>query len=84
MKKSKESILAASRATSSSSYIQAENVNLAAEPEVQYTTKEQLTKAINTTRKKMENAAKALDFIEAARLRDEMSVLEERMEKEYK
>ena len=84
LKKSKESILATSRATTSSSYIQDESLKMVAEPELMYTTKEQLSKAIQTTRKKMENAAKALDFIEAARLRDELSQLEERMNKEYK
>ena len=31
----------------------------------------------------MENAAKALDFIEAAKLRDELGELEERMQKEF-
>ncbi len=31
----------------------------------------------------MENAAKALDFLEAASLRDQLSALQERMEKEF-
>lgn len=83
LKKSKESILASSRAASSSSYMQSPEIPSAAEPALQYTTKEQLAKAITTTRKKMENAAKALDFIEAAALRDALSELEERMKKEY-
>lgn len=84
LKKSKESILAASKATSSSSYMQNDHLSIAAEPAMRYLTKEQLTKGIQTTRKKMETAAKSLDFIEAARLRDEMAALEERMRKEYK
>ncbi len=83
LKKSKESILATSRAAKSSSYLQAESVSLAAEPEITYQSKEQYKKAIEKTRKKMENAAKALDFIEAARLRDELGELEEKMKKEF-
>lgn len=51
---------------------------LAADPVVEYMTLEQLDKAIIYTRKKMEKAAKELDFIEAARLRDELYALEMR------
>ncbi|CAN5883170.1 excinuclease ABC subunit UvrB [soil metagenome] len=50
--------------------------NIAAEPVLNYMTKEQLTKAINRTKKQMEAAAKDMDFIEAARLRDEMFAME--------
>jgi excinuclease ABC subunit B len=50
--------------------------DLAAEPVLQYMTKDQLQKAIAQTRRSMETAAKEMDFIEAARLRDEMFVLE--------
>jgi excinuclease ABC subunit B len=39
---------------------------------------EQLEKSIQNTRKQMEKAAKELDFLEAARLRDELFALEER------
>ena len=42
-------------------------------------TKEQLQKAIAQTRKSMEKAAKELDFMEAARLRDELFDLEKRL-----
>tara|TARA_R110002050_G_scaffold51235_2_gene117925 strand:+ start:4943 stop:6952 length:2010 start_codon:yes stop_codon:yes gene_type:complete len=59
------------------------NIPVAAEPKVNYTTEESLKKGISKTRKEMEKAAKALDFIAAARLRDEMSALEERLKKEY-
>ena len=38
--------------------------------------KEEVEKAIARTKKEMETAAKELDFIEAARLRDEMFELE--------
>ncbi|PTM03079.1 MAG: excinuclease ABC subunit B [Bacteroidetes bacterium] len=59
------------------------NIPVAAEPKVNYTTEESLKKGISKTRKEMEKAAKALDFIAAARLRDEMSALEGRLKKEY-
>jgi len=45
---------------------------LAAEAEVAYMTKPELEKAIAKTKKNMEKAAKDLDFMEAARLRDQM------------
>jgi excinuclease ABC subunit B len=45
---------------------------IAADPVLQYQSKEQLQKSIEQTKKKMEKAAKELDFMEAARLRDEM------------
>ncbi|HOC49139.1 MAG TPA: UvrB/UvrC motif-containing protein, partial [Bacteroidales bacterium] len=47
-------------------------VDVAADPVVKYMSREQLEKAIDKTRKAMEKAAAALDFIEAARLRDEI------------
>lgn len=49
---------------------------IAADPVVKYMTSEALQKAIKNTRKLMENAASKLDFIEAARLRDEMYAYE--------
>ncbi|MDQ3046601.1 MAG: excinuclease ABC subunit UvrB [Bacteroidota bacterium] len=57
-------------------YVEKEEINYAADPVVQYMTKEELQKAINKTRKAMEVAAKEFDFAEAARLRDEMFALE--------
>jgi len=49
-----------------------EKVDLAADPVIRYMSKEQLEKAMEKSRKAMEKAAAALDFIEAARLRDEI------------
>ncbi|MBK7432856.1 MAG: excinuclease ABC subunit UvrB [Chitinophagaceae bacterium] len=49
-----------------------ELVNLAADEQTVYQTIPQLEKAIGQTKKQMEKAAKDLDFMEAARLRDEM------------
>ena len=50
--------------------------SVAADPVVQYMDADALQKAIDKTRKSMERAAQKLDFIEAARLRDEMYELE--------
>lgn len=51
--------------------------NVAADPVVQYMSKDQLERTIKKTKKEMEKAAGKLDFIEAARLRDEMYALEQ-------
>ncbi len=48
--------------------------------EVVYETREQLQKAVMQTKKQMNKAAKALDFLEAARLRDKMFALEKQLE----
>jgi excinuclease ABC subunit B len=49
-----------------------EKPNIAADPVVQYMSKDQIQKLIVETQRKMKKAAKDEDFIEAARLRDEM------------
>ena len=46
------------------------------DPVVQYMTKPEMQKAIDKTRKDMQKAAKEMDFLMAARLRDEMFALE--------
>ena len=53
-----------------------EELSVAADPIAQYETQEQLLVNIKLTRKAMQRAAKELDFIEAARLRDELFALE--------
>ena len=50
--------------------------DIAADPVVQYMSVEGLEKAVEKTKKQMQAAAKDLDFIEAARLRDEMFALQ--------
>jgi excinuclease ABC subunit B len=50
--------------------------DIAADPVIQYMSAEGLEKTIEKTKKQMKAAAKELDFIEAARLRDEMFVYE--------
>ncbi len=62
-------------------YIEQETITIAADPVVQYMTKDELGKAIEKTKKAMKKAAKELDFIEAARLRDEMFQLEKMLGK---
>ena len=51
---------------------------MVADPVVEHMTAEQIEKSIKATRRKMEEAAKRLDFVEAAQLRDEMLRMEER------
>lgn len=57
-------------------YTEPEKIDYAADPVVQYMNEEALTKAIEKTKKSMEQAAKELDFVEAARFRDEMYALQ--------
>ncbi len=55
----------------------ADHSDVAADPVVQYMSVDALEKTIEKTKKEMQAAAKELDFIEAARLRDEMYRLQE-------
>ena len=57
-----------------------ELVSAAAEEQEQYQTIPQLEKAIAKTKKEMEKAARDLDFMEAARLRDEMFRMQKELE----
>ncbi len=57
-------------------YIEPGRPDIAADPVVKYMNREALEKAIDKTRKSMEKAAAELDFVEAARFRDEMSDLQ--------
>ena len=61
----------------SKAYVEPEKVSIAADPVVQYMTKPQMEKAIERTRKQMQEAAKKLEFIEAAQYRDELLRLED-------
>ena len=53
-------------------------LNVAAEPETAYLTKVEIDKLIREKRKSMEKAAKELDFMQAAKLRDEIKKLQEK------
>jgi excinuclease ABC subunit B len=52
-------------------------LNVAAEPETAYLSKSEIDKLIREKRKSMEKAAKELDFMQAAKLRDEIKQLQE-------
>lgn len=65
---------------SQSFYIEKDKVDIAADPVIQYLTKEKLQKLVAKTRKSMESSVKELDFLEAARLRDELFALEKLLE----
>jgi excinuclease ABC subunit B len=57
-------------------YIEPEKPDIAADPVIKYMNREAIEKAIEKTRKNMEKAASDLDFIEAARFRDELAGLQ--------
>jgi len=57
-------------------YVEPERPDIAADPVVKFMNREALEKAIEKTRKSMEKAAAELNFIEAARFRDEMADLQ--------
>jgi len=63
------------QATRPKYYIE-EETNVAADPVIAYMSKDELMQHMNTIREKMEAAAQALEFTEAARLRDELAALE--------
>lgn len=84
--KSKESILGQTKVADSKKsikkyYIEEEEKSLAADPVTAYLSKEELLKMIERTKKAMEKAAKELEFMEAARLRDEYLALQKLVEK---
>ena len=54
-----------------------EHVDVAADPIVKYMNRDQLQKAIERTRRQMVEAAKKMEFIEAAQYRDELIKLED-------
>jgi excinuclease ABC subunit B len=61
-------------------YTEPQELQMAADPVVAYMTKDELAKQIKKVQTDMEKAAKELDFIVAARLRDEMLGLKKLME----
>lgn len=63
-------------------YTGRETVDVAADPLVTYMNKDQLQKLVLETQRKMEQAAKDMDFLEAARFRDEYLQLKEKLEKQ--
>jgi excinuclease ABC subunit B len=86
IKKSKEAILEQTKVADKKKgtkryYVENEQPTIAADPVVGYMGEEQMEKLIKETQRKMEKAAKDLDFIEAARLRDELFELQKLQKK---
>ncbi len=85
LKKSKERILESTKVADGdkpTDYKILDEPSIAADPVVAYMSKEQLMKSIEYTKSQMQKAAKDLDFIEAARLRDELFALEKQLKNE--
>lgn len=83
LKKSKEEILQQTVVAGKKSvgnrnkeYNEPDEISMAAEEKVNYKSKADVQKLIDKTKKQMEAAAKELDFIEAAKLRDELFELQ--------
>lgn len=84
--KSKEAILGQTKVADSKKsnrkfYVEPEEVTVAADPVVAYLSLDELQKLADRTRKAMEKAAKELEFMEAAKLRDEFMALQALIEK---
>ncbi len=74
-----QTVVADSRKEHEKAYVEKE-AGIAADPVVQYMNRQAIQEAIEKTKKEMQKAAKQLDFIEAAHLRDEMKGLEKLLE----
>jgi len=75
-----QTVVADSRRENENVYVEKE-AGIAADPVVQYMNRPAIQEAIEKTKKEMQKAAKQLDFIEAARLRDEMKGLVKLLDK---
>ncbi len=60
-------------------YVEDEHIHMVADPVIAYLSKPEIEKMLQKTKTAMQKAAKELDFLEAARLRDEMFQLEEKL-----
>ena len=67
------------KASGPKAYFEKEGIDIAADPIVQYMNKEQIEKAVAKLERQMRAAVKELDFIEAARFRDEIFALKEKL-----
>ena len=74
-----KSILAIRGQGKSRAYIEPDEPSIAADPIVDYMTRDQLDKVITETEDKMRKAAKELDFIAAAQYRDELFALKKKL-----
>ncbi len=75
IKKELGKIYLSDKQTFDNKYSSEKKTSIAADPVVQYMNKDALEKAVDNTEKKMYKAADQLDFTEAARLRDELEIL---------
>ena len=87
LNKSKEKIMESTKVADGDSasrqlkYTQAAQAQLAAEPVQTYLNPKELDARLKATKKAMEKAAKELDFLEAARYRDQLKELEKQLKK---
>jgi len=65
------------RGKNTNAYVEPEELSIAADPIVEYMTKDQIAKLVVETERKMKKAAKELDFISAAQYRDELFALKD-------
>jgi len=84
VRKTREEIMAKKsildiRGKQQNAYIEPEEPSLAADPVLQYLSKDKLEGMIENTERKMKKAAKELDFITAAQYRDELFALKKRL-----
>lgn len=68
-------------AENTKAYVMPDAIQLAADPVLNYMSEDEVKKNIAALKKQMEKAAKELDFMEAARLRDELFAYQERLKK---
>lgn len=82
IRKAKSSVLGKHSETTTiapKAYVEPDYHSMVAEPEAKYTSQDDLKKEIEKTRKAMMAAAKKLEFLEAAQLRDQLIMLEDRL-----
>lgn len=79
IKKNFANVLSTPSAVEKDAYVAPEVIPLAADPVIQYMTPQALQKSIDYTRRQMMEAAKEMNFIEAAQLRDELIKLEDQL-----
>lgn len=64
-------------------YIENESISVLADPVLQYMSQPQMRKSIEKIRKNMEKAAREMDFLQAAKLRDEMFAMEKLFNEQF-
>lgn len=72
-----QTVVADAKKREPQAYYEKQDIEVAADPVLQYMTDAQLLKSISDLRKEIEKTVKDLDFIHAAKLRDEMFALED-------